>query len=619
MGLMTVTGYEKGIAGHEVVAIFDNIKVLKPTGNAQYQGFQILMSGKGCRNYENFLQLNEETWFDFLNRVCQYHINFPRIDLAIDDRKPYLSIPDLIVRTKEGLLSSKLREIDFHDSGELKEEVFQSKGGSLYLGSSASNLRLVFYEKGYEQNKKYGTELDENWNRYELRFRQEMAVSVVQELLKYRDVAGLAMEVLNSKIRFLEKPTDSTTTRKRLYPTYQAWAELMKDIGKVTLITSDLTFEQVRVFSEALTTDELNNAAEPANDNVVLWLNFDGRLEDDIATDVDKRMLEALVDYCLSLESGDYLEAGWSAMQKPLETAKTVLADKQATRKEVADAEKALSEAKEALVYVKDLKDAIDVADKEIVPNKDKYTKDSYKVFSDALKEAKAIRNKKDATQAEVNKAKITLLDAQNALVNIADKSDLSKAIKDAEQLLKKESLTPSSEQELKAAIEAAKKVNDDENATQEAVDAATEALKEAMGAIRTMADFKELEKTVNRIDEMKLDKYTEESVQILKKALADAKAVLANKESTQKEVDDALSTLLAAEKGLVKKQDGGNNGGNNGGSNGGNNQNNGNHGNPNRPVKTGDTSPVMAFGLAAVATGLAGAVAMYTKRRKRS
>ena len=71
MELMTVTGYEKGIAGHEVVAIFDNIKVLKPTGNAQYQGFQILMSGKGCRNYENFLQLNEETWFDFSGKSLQ--------------------------------------------------------------------------------------------------------------------------------------------------------------------------------------------------------------------------------------------------------------------------------------------------------------------------------------------------------------------------------------------------------------------------------------------------------------------------------------------------------------------------------------------------------------------
>ena len=233
--LMTVTGYEKGIAGHEVVAIFDNIKVLKPTGNAQYQGFQILMSGKGCRNYENFLQLNEETWFDFLNRVCQYHINVPRIDLAIDDRKPYLSIPDLIVRTKEGLLSTKLREIDFHDSGELKEEVFQSKGGSLYLGSSASNLRLVFYEKGYEQAEKFGKELNPDWNRYELRFRHKKAVRLVEELLKDRDVARIALSVLNEKVRFLQKPENSTVTRKRLYPTYPPWEELMQDVGKIKL------------------------------------------------------------------------------------------------------------------------------------------------------------------------------------------------------------------------------------------------------------------------------------------------------------------------------------------------------------------------------------------------
>ena len=233
--LMTVTGYEKGIAGHEVVAIFDNIKVLKPTGHAQYQGFQILMSGKGCRNYENFLQLNEETWFDFLNRVCQYHINFPRIDLAIDDRKPYLSISDLIVRTKEGLLSSKLREIDFHDSGELKEEVFRSKGGSLYLGSSASNLRLVFYEKGYEQAEKFGKELNPDWNRYELRFRHKKAVRLVEELLKDRDVARIALSVLNEKVRFLQKPENSTVTRKRLYPTYPPWEELMQDVGKIKL------------------------------------------------------------------------------------------------------------------------------------------------------------------------------------------------------------------------------------------------------------------------------------------------------------------------------------------------------------------------------------------------
>ena len=33
------------------------------------------MSGKGCRNYENFLQLNEETWFDLLSRKSGVEMN----------------------------------------------------------------------------------------------------------------------------------------------------------------------------------------------------------------------------------------------------------------------------------------------------------------------------------------------------------------------------------------------------------------------------------------------------------------------------------------------------------------------------------------------------------------
>ena len=225
----------KGIAGHELIAGFDNIKILKPTGNAQYEGFQILMSGSGCRNYENFLTINQETWFDFLERVCRYNVNFPRLDLAIDDRKTYLSIPELIRLKNEGLISSQLQDISENRSDKLKEEELQENGKSLYMGSKSSDFRIVFYEKGYEQAEKYGKELDTDWNRYELRFRQKKAVKVVQELVHQRDVAGIALSVLNDKVRFLQKPENSRTTRKRLYPTYRAWAELMKDIGKVKL------------------------------------------------------------------------------------------------------------------------------------------------------------------------------------------------------------------------------------------------------------------------------------------------------------------------------------------------------------------------------------------------
>lgn len=235
LSLMELQNKGKGIAGHELVAGFDNIKILKPTGKIQYNGFQILMSGSGCRNYENFLVINKETWFDFFARVCQYHVNFPRIDLAIDDHKPYLNIPELIRLTKQGLISSQLRNYSENASGELSESIPVHKGNTLYLGSSNSDFRIVFYEKGYEQAEKFGKELDPNWNRYELRFRQERANKVAQELIARRDVAEIAMSVLNGKIRFLEQPENKSTSRKRLYPTYPPWKLFMQDIEKIKL------------------------------------------------------------------------------------------------------------------------------------------------------------------------------------------------------------------------------------------------------------------------------------------------------------------------------------------------------------------------------------------------
>ena len=235
LSLMELQNKGKGIAGHELVAGFDNIKILKPTGKMQYNGFQILMSGSGCRNYENFLVISKETWFDFFARVCQYHVNFPRIDLAIDDHKPYLNIPELIRLTKQGLISSQLRNYSENASGELSESIPVHKGNTLYLGSSNSDFRIVFYEKGYEQAEKFGKELDPNWNRYELRFRQERANKVVQELIARRDVAEIAMSVLNGKIRFLEQPENKSTSRKRLYPTYPPWELFMQDIEKIKL------------------------------------------------------------------------------------------------------------------------------------------------------------------------------------------------------------------------------------------------------------------------------------------------------------------------------------------------------------------------------------------------
>ena len=155
-------------------------------------------------------------------------------DWSIHD-KPYLSIPELIRLKNEGLISSQLRDTAENRSDRLKEDEIEAQGKTLYLGSKHSDFRITFYEKGYEQAEKFGKELNPDWNRYELRFRHKKAVRLVEELLKDRDVARIALSVLNEKVRFLQKPENSTVTRKRLYPTYPPWEELMQDVGKIKL------------------------------------------------------------------------------------------------------------------------------------------------------------------------------------------------------------------------------------------------------------------------------------------------------------------------------------------------------------------------------------------------
>ena len=57
----------------------------------------------------------------------------------------------------------------------------------------------------------------------------------MQELIEYRDVARVAMGVLKDKVRFLQKPADGRAMRKRLYPTYQPWADFLADVEKIKL------------------------------------------------------------------------------------------------------------------------------------------------------------------------------------------------------------------------------------------------------------------------------------------------------------------------------------------------------------------------------------------------
>ena len=169
-----------------------------------------------------------------MERALSYGVNVPRIDLAIDDRKPYFRIADLARLAREGKAITKMRIGDSHvgfDMGTSKK-----RGDTLYVGSRSSEFFICFYEKGYEQAEKLDLDtVDEDWNRYELRFRQKRAVNLAKELVKRRDVAVVAMEVLNQAIRFVEKPEGSNDMKIRRYPLWEPWGDFMRDIGKCNL------------------------------------------------------------------------------------------------------------------------------------------------------------------------------------------------------------------------------------------------------------------------------------------------------------------------------------------------------------------------------------------------
>lgn len=236
----------KGIKGYHASYCYDDIRILESSGKNVDNGIQLLMSGSGCRNYEVFLEANNETWFDFLERALLYGSNIPRFDLAIDDFKTYFKIQTLKRMAKKGYTVGSLKLGSGNDSFTLKDG--ENKGETLNIGTRSSKLFMVFYEKDYEQEQKFSFEEElPKWNRYEMRFRQEKAVAVVKELVKTQRVDEVALSVLNQEIRFVVPPENGMDSNKRRWPIWQPWAWFMKDVKKLKLSIDphEKSFEQL--------------------------------------------------------------------------------------------------------------------------------------------------------------------------------------------------------------------------------------------------------------------------------------------------------------------------------------------------------------------------------------
>ena len=316
--------------------------------------------------------------------------------------------------------------------------------------------------------------------------------------------------------------------------------------------------------------------------------------------------------------------------------------------------------AKDELTIAKEnLLATINTANKKLAET-EQYTPSSLKDLEDAVKAAQAIYDDPNADQDKVDKAKANVEAKLAALKAKAKKDALNLAIIAAEgDAALVDKYTEESIEKLQKAIDEAKEVLTDENASQEEVDAAEKAVQAAQKAL-VEKETPKPEVPVKK-DELKAavedatkvvgdtEQYTEESLAALQSAIDAANAVLQNPDATQDEIDAAVQSVKEAKEALKakddnkkddnnkgddkkdddkkddnKKDDSNSGTSNNGSSNGGSNNNGSSNKNTtstanktSNAVKTGDAANVAGVAGVAILCLATGIVVVLIKRKR--
>ena len=295
---------------------------------------------------------------------------------------------------------------------------------------------------------------------------------------------------------------------------------------------------------------------------------------------VDKTELQTAVadanEFAASDENKEkYTEDSWKTLEEAITVAQVVLNKPEATQEEVNDALKALKDAKENLKTKEpsvekpgkaELEETVNDANAFVkgLENPEMYTEESLNALKEAIAMAEEVLASETATQDDINAAmrKVRTARGNLALKKPAVATEaLENAIANARELANDTATyTEESRAALNAAVDAAQKVLEDANATQETVDKQTEAVEAAIKAlvkIKVPAETDKLKEAVKEAEELVKDteKYSEESLKALRDAIALAQGVLEDTNATQAQVDEALKAVNDAKNGLVAKE----------------------------------------------------------------
>ena len=248
---------------------------------------------------------------------------------------------------------------------------------------------------------------------------------------------------------------------------------------------------------------------------------------------VDKTILNQLIEQASARVEDDYTTTSWAAFATALAEAQSISAAEDAKQETVNNAADALQDAMESLVKRADNSNLVAAIDSIKELDESRYQPDSWAALAQALAEAEKVAANRDATADEIEAAYTNLEAAYKALALRADMTAIDDMISNVEAM-DANAHTAKSWKLVADALEAAKTVAANKNATQEAVDAAARTLQAAAAALVKAGDATELNALVEETKQLDLSKYTVESADAIRQAISDAEAAIAGRASAE-------------------------------------------------------------------------------------
>lgn len=179
------------------------------------------------------------------------------------------------------------------------------------------------------------------------------------------------------------------------------------------------------------------------------------------------------------------------------------------------------------------------------------YTPTSAKEFESAISEIHVVYDDSNATKKEVADAEAGIANAYLKLVFKADKTGLTE-LYDKYSALTLDEYTPSSVKSFKQELQKAKKVIDDGDALQDAVDKQIEEMQTIETLLVEKADKSALESMINACNALDRSNY-KEGFDTLVSEVGSVSSLLSNDDISQAEVDSAVTRLETARNSLVE------------------------------------------------------------------